>query len=48
MLISHGFRQVRPLRGGLDAWIAAGYAVEEFPTSAASVAAELITVAPLD
>ncbi len=30
-LISHGFRRVRPLYGGLDAWIAAGYAVERYP-----------------
>jgi membrane protein DedA with SNARE-associated domain/rhodanese-related sulfurtransferase len=29
VLMSHGFRRVRPLRGGLDAWIAAGYAVED-------------------
>jgi len=29
VLLNHGFRRVRPLRGGLDAWIAAGYAVEE-------------------
>ena len=29
LLVSRGFRQVRPLRGGLDAWIAAGYAVED-------------------
>jgi membrane protein DedA with SNARE-associated domain/rhodanese-related sulfurtransferase len=29
VLLDHGFRQVRPLRGGLDAWIAAGYAVED-------------------
>ena len=28
MLINHGFKEVRPLFGGLDAWIAAGYAVE--------------------
>jgi len=28
ILMSHGFKQVRPLHGGLDAWIAAGYAVE--------------------
>jgi membrane protein DedA with SNARE-associated domain/rhodanese-related sulfurtransferase len=27
-LMSHGFRRVRPLAGGLDAWIAAGYGVE--------------------
>jgi membrane protein DedA with SNARE-associated domain/rhodanese-related sulfurtransferase len=28
ILISHGFTVVRPLLGGLDAWIAAGYGVE--------------------
>jgi membrane protein DedA with SNARE-associated domain/rhodanese-related sulfurtransferase len=28
VLMTHGFRRVRPLHGGLDAWIAAGYAVE--------------------
>jgi membrane protein DedA with SNARE-associated domain/rhodanese-related sulfurtransferase len=28
MLMGYGFRRVRPLYGGLDAWIAAGYAVE--------------------
>ncbi len=27
-LMNHGFTRVRPLYGGLDAWIAAGYAVE--------------------
>ena len=27
VLISHGFKKVRPLHGGLDAWVAAGYAV---------------------
>lgn len=27
-LINHGFKEVRPLFGGLDAWIAAGYDVE--------------------
>jgi rhodanese-related sulfurtransferase len=31
VLLNHGFRYVRPLRGGLDAWIAAGYGVEEIP-----------------
>jgi membrane protein DedA with SNARE-associated domain/rhodanese-related sulfurtransferase len=31
-----GFARVRPLRGGLEAWIAAGYAIEELtPTPAA-------------
>jgi membrane protein DedA with SNARE-associated domain/rhodanese-related sulfurtransferase len=28
LLIANGFRKVRPLHGGLDAWVAAGYAVE--------------------
>lgn len=28
ILVSHGFKRVRPLFGGLDAWIQAGYAVE--------------------
>jgi membrane protein DedA with SNARE-associated domain/rhodanese-related sulfurtransferase len=27
ILMNHGFRKVRPLYGGLDAWVAAGYAV---------------------
>jgi len=29
ILMNHGFKRVRPLYGGLDAWIAAGYAVEK-------------------
>jgi membrane protein DedA with SNARE-associated domain/rhodanese-related sulfurtransferase len=47
LLLGQGFRQVRPLRGGLDAWIAAGYAVEEFPAAAASAPAEVIAAPPL-
>jgi rhodanese-related sulfurtransferase len=27
ILMNHGFKRVRPLEGGLDAWIKAGYAV---------------------
>jgi membrane protein DedA with SNARE-associated domain/rhodanese-related sulfurtransferase len=27
MLMNHGFKHVRPLHGGLDAWVAAGHAV---------------------
>jgi membrane protein DedA with SNARE-associated domain/rhodanese-related sulfurtransferase len=27
-LVQHGFKRVRPLHGGIDAWIAAGYDVE--------------------
>ncbi len=34
-LIELGYTRVRPLQGGLDAWIAAGYAVEHRPASAA-------------
>jgi membrane protein DedA with SNARE-associated domain/rhodanese-related sulfurtransferase len=29
ILMNNGFKRVRPLLGGLDAWIAAGYSVEE-------------------
>lgn len=28
LLMNHGFRRVRPLKGGLEAWIEAGYTVE--------------------
>jgi len=34
LLKSHGFTHVRPLVGGLDAWIAAGYQVEAAPAAA--------------
>jgi rhodanese-related sulfurtransferase len=30
MLIERGYKKVRPLAGGLDAWIDAGYEVEAF------------------
>ena len=42
LLMRRGYRRVRPLRGGLDAWIAAGYAVEEItvPGSGAASAAQ--------
>ena len=36
ILMNHGFRRVRPLFGGLDAWLAAGYAVEFAPPPAAA------------
>jgi rhodanese-related sulfurtransferase len=29
MLIDRGYTEVRPLAGGLDAWLDAGYPVEE-------------------
>jgi rhodanese-related sulfurtransferase len=31
MLIDRGFKLVRPLSGGLEAWIEAGYAIEAEP-----------------
>jgi membrane protein DedA with SNARE-associated domain/rhodanese-related sulfurtransferase len=35
LLINHGFKEVRPLFGGLDAWIEAGYAVDGAPEARA-------------
>jgi rhodanese-related sulfurtransferase len=29
MLMDRGFRRVRPLEGGLDAWVDAGFDVED-------------------
>jgi membrane protein DedA with SNARE-associated domain/rhodanese-related sulfurtransferase len=37
LLIDNGFKKVRPLHGGLDAWIAAGYAVDVFPEARSTV-----------
>jgi membrane protein DedA with SNARE-associated domain/rhodanese-related sulfurtransferase len=31
ILMNHGFKRVRPLHGGLDAWLAAGHAVARAP-----------------
>jgi len=31
ILMNNGFKHVRPLQGGLDAWVAAGYTVETAP-----------------
>ena len=31
MLIDRGFKLVRPLAGGLEAWVAAGYAIDAEP-----------------
>ncbi len=36
LLIKRGLRRVRPLLGGLDAWVAAGHPVEPVPNGAAS------------
>ena len=46
VLMAHGFRHVRPLRGGLDAWIAAGYTVEEIAPAAEPVRAPPIAPKP--
>jgi membrane protein DedA with SNARE-associated domain/rhodanese-related sulfurtransferase len=35
VLMKQGFKRVRPLSGGLEAWLAAGYAVELAPPAAA-------------
>ncbi|MDB6104220.1 MAG: putative rane-associated protein, partial [Gammaproteobacteria bacterium] len=44
LLMNNGFRRVRPLFGGLDAWIAAGYAVDLIPVSSdPPTAAVLVT-----
>jgi membrane protein DedA with SNARE-associated domain/rhodanese-related sulfurtransferase len=37
ILMSHGFKRVRPLHGGLDAWLAAGYAAEALPAATAKI-----------
>ena len=47
VLMRHGYHRVRPLFGGLDAWIAAGYAIEEIPSAlAAAVTKPLAGAAP--
>jgi rhodanese-related sulfurtransferase len=46
ILMNHGFRRVRPLYGGLDAWLAAGYSAEFAPPAkTAETAAPAATVA---
>jgi len=37
MLVQHGFKRVRPLLGGIDAWIAAGHKVEPAEEAGAKV-----------
>jgi rhodanese-related sulfurtransferase len=44
LLMNNGFRRVRPLHGGMAAWIAAGYAVEDIPVASAAVPG--LTAAP--
>jgi len=43
ILMNSGFKRVRPLRGGLDAWIAAGYAVDPVAESELIVRTGAIT-----
>jgi rhodanese-related sulfurtransferase len=38
LLMNSGFQRVRPLKGGLDAWIEAGYSVEEISLAPAGAA----------
>jgi rhodanese-related sulfurtransferase len=36
LLLDHGFSRVRPLQGGLDAWVQAGYGIEDLPAAEAA------------
>lgn len=40
ILVRHGFKRVRPLHGGLDAWVAAGYPVADAAPAAPDLAAD--------
>jgi membrane protein DedA with SNARE-associated domain/rhodanese-related sulfurtransferase len=42
ILMDNGFKKVRPLHGGLDAWVAAGYAVDLMPLSSVPPAAPVL------
>ena len=37
VLVQHGFKRVRPLIGGIDAWVAAGHPVEKVEPAGAKV-----------
>jgi rhodanese-related sulfurtransferase len=39
LLMDQGYKRVRPLQGGLDAWVDAGYALEALPVESAGAAA---------
>jgi rhodanese-related sulfurtransferase len=43
LLMNHGFKKVRPLQGGLDAWVAAGYSVEVIQVANRGPATVLVT-----
>jgi len=42
ILMDHGFKRVRPLHGGLDAWVAAGYTVDTMPDTRAPAAGSVL------
>jgi 3-mercaptopyruvate sulfurtransferase SseA len=44
--MNNGFSRVRPLHGGLAAWIAAGYAVEDIPVASAALPGLTATPTP--
>lgn len=44
LLMNSGFRRVRPLLGGLDAWVAAGYSVDSLSNPAGTVGETLKVV----
>jgi rhodanese-related sulfurtransferase len=48
LLMKLGYQRIRPLRGGLDAWIEAGYALEPLaaPVAAAPAAAAASQLTP--
>ena len=46
LLLAHGFTRVRPLHGGLDAWIAAGYPVDGRSDPAVPEAVERVSDRP--
>jgi membrane protein DedA with SNARE-associated domain/rhodanese-related sulfurtransferase len=46
LLMNNGFKKVRPLHGGLEAWIAAGYAVDMFPVSPAETVPQILVSKP--
>jgi membrane protein DedA with SNARE-associated domain/rhodanese-related sulfurtransferase len=46
LLIDQGFTRVRPLRGGLDGWVTAGYPVEQIALEAGFPSAALVPMRP--
>lgn len=45
LLMAAGYRRVRPLLGGLDAWAAAGYPVDRLPAAPGAAADEVVRAA---